>query len=170
VSFGLIEATTSGCLDEVSPGRWETVNTVTLNGIPLTPAPGTKLALVAPTQAAPGGQLSVNASITVAGVTFEKQGLLNWKLPSGGKGQEQNVVSTGSVNGEKLFAFPISGSAEIRIGWDATTNLHYFKFIGNLQLPSVFKNGPEQGAGGLTATVGLRVDTAASTRMPSRPR
>ena len=160
VSFGLIEATTSGCLDEVSPGRWETTNPVTLNGIPLTPAPGTKLALVAPTQGAPGGQLSVNASITVAGVTFEKPGLLNWNLPAGGKGQEQNVVSTGSVNGEKLFGFPISGSAEIRIGWDATNNLHYFKFIGNLELPSVFKNGPEQGAGGLTATVGLRVDTA----------
>jgi hypothetical protein len=93
-------------------------------------------------------------------VTFEKQGLLNWNLPAGNKGEEKNVVSTGSVNGEKLFGFPISGSAEIRIGWDAANDLRYFKFIGNLELPSVFKNGPEQGAGGLTASVGLRVDSA----------
>jgi hypothetical protein len=76
------------------------------------------------------------------------------------KGQQAKVVSTGAVNGEKLFGFPISGSAEIDIGWDATNNLHYQKFLGNLDLPSIFKNGPEQGAGGLSASVGLRVDTA----------
>jgi hypothetical protein len=160
VSFGLIDATTAGCLNEVTTGHWETSDTVNLNGIPLTPASGTKLALTAPTTASPGGQLSVNASITVSGVTFEKPGLLNWNLPAGNKGDEKSVVSTGTVNGEKLFGFPISGSAEIRIGWDAGNGLHYFKFIGSLALPSIFKNGPEQGAGGLTATVGLRVDTA----------
>jgi hypothetical protein len=160
VSFGLINATTTGCLNEVVPGRWDTNDTVSLNGIPLTPAAGSKLVLVAPTTASPGGQLSVNTSITVAGVTFEKQGLIEWNLPAGVKGEEKNVVSTGTVNGEKLFGFPISGSAEIKIGWDATDNQRYFKFIGNLELPSVFKNSPERGAGGLTATVGLRVDSA----------
>lgn len=160
VTFGLIQATTAGCLNETSTGHWVTSDTVNLNGIPLIPVPGTTLSLNAPTPASPGGTLSVNASIAVAGVTFEKQGLLNWNLPAGGKGEEKNVVSTGTLNGEKLFGFPISGSVEIRIGWDATNDLRYFKFIGNLALPSIFKNGPEQGAGGLTATVGLRVDSA----------
>ena len=160
VSFGLIRATTAGCLlDQTGPGKWETTSTVTVNGIPLTPTAGTTFVLQDATAAPPGGQLSVNAALTVAGVKFEKQGLLNWKLPAGGKGDEKTVVSTGKLNGEKLFGFPISGSAEIRLGWDAGTDLRYFKFIGNLELPSIFKNGPEQGAGGLTGTVGLRVDS-----------
>ncbi len=159
VTFGLIEATTGGCLNQVSPGTWDTSDTVNLNGVPLTPAPGTAFVLTAPTAGSPGGRLSVRANIDVAGVKFDG-GLLNWNLPAGGKGEEKQVVSTGTLNGEKLFGFDISGSAEIRIGWDATNNLRYFKFIANLALPSVFKNGPEQNAGGLTATVGLRVDSA----------
>ncbi|MBV9049998.1 MAG: hypothetical protein JOY58_17125 [Solirubrobacterales bacterium] len=159
VTFGLIEATTTGCLNQVSPGTWQTTDTVNLNGIPLTPAPHTELVLTSPTPSSPGGRLSVKATFVVAGVKFDG-GLLNWDLPAGGKGEEKNVVSTGKLNGEKLFGFPISGSAEIRIGWDARNNLRYFKFIANLALPSIFKNGPEQGAGGLTATVGLRVDSA----------
>jgi hypothetical protein len=159
VTFGLIEAKTSGCLNEVSPGAWETTSTVDVNGVPLTPAPGTQLRLDAPTNQSPGGTLSVRASLVVAGVKFES-GLLSWKLPKGGKGDEGSVLSSGEVNGEKLFGFDISGSADIRMGWDSRNGLHYFKFIANLALPSIFKNGPEQGAGGLTATVGLRADSA----------
>lgn len=159
VTFGLIEATTRGCLDEVSPGTWETVDTVDLNGVPLTPAPGTHLVLTAPTADLPGGRLSVRTDIDIAGVRFDA-GQLNWDLPAGGRGEEKEVVSTGTLNGQKLFGFDISGSAEIRLGWDAGNNLHYIKFVANLALPSVFKNGPEEGAGGLTATVGLRVDPA----------
>ncbi|MBV8956832.1 MAG: hypothetical protein JO179_22030 [Solirubrobacterales bacterium] len=159
VTFGLIEAKTTGCLNEVSPSAWETTDTVDVNGVPLTPAPGTQLRLDGPTKESPGGSLSVRASLVVAGVKFES-GLLTWKLPEGREGDERSVLSTGEVNGEKLFGFDISGSADIRVGWDARNGLHYFKFIANLALPSVFKNGPEQGAGGLTATVGLRVDSA----------
>lgn len=160
VAFGLIEATTSGCLNQVSAGQWQTTDTVSLNGVAITPVGGTSLVLTAPTSSSPGGQVSVQTpGITIAGVTFAR-GQVNWNLPAGGKGDEKTVFSTGTVNGEKLFGFPISGSAEIRIGWDATNNLRYFKFLGNLALPSVFKNRPEQGAGGLTASVGLRVDAA----------
>lgn len=160
VTYGLIEATTAGCLNEVSAGHWQTTDTVSLNGVPVTPVSGTTLALTAPTPSSPGGQVSVQTSgITVAGVTFAR-GQVSWNLPAGNKGDEKTLLSTGMVNGEKLFGFPISGSAEIRIGWDAANNLRYIKFLGNLALPSVFKNGPEQGAGGLTASVGLRVDAA----------
>ncbi len=159
VTFALIEATTTGCLDQVSPGTWKTGDTVNLNGIPLTPVTGTQLVLTAPTASAPGGALSVRTDINVAGVTFDA-GLLNWNLPAGGKGDVKDVVSTGALSGDKLFGFGISGSAEIQIGWDASNDLRYFKFMINLALPSIFKNGPEQGAGGLSATVGLRVDSA----------
>jgi hypothetical protein len=159
VMFGLIDATSSGCLNQASPGKWVTSDTVNLNGIPLTPVPGTQLVLVAPTASSPGGTLSVRTSITEAGITFFS-GQLNLNLPAGGRGDEKDLVSTGTLSGDKLFGFDISGSAEIRIGWDASNNLRYWKFMINLALPGIFKNGPEQGAGGLTATVGLRVDSA----------
>jgi hypothetical protein len=157
VAFQLIDVTTSGCLEEVSAGRWETSNTVSLNGVSLTPAAGTRLVVEAPTATSPGGRLSVRTDINVEGVKFDG-GQLNWNLPAGGRGDEKQVVSTGNLNGQKLLGFDISGSAEIRIGWDAKNDLHYVKFKANLALPSVFKNGPEEKAGGLTATVGLRVD------------
>jgi hypothetical protein len=160
VAFGLIDATTSGCLNQVSPSEWQTSDTVTLNGVPVTPVGGTTLVLTGPSAGLPGGRISVQTpDITIGGVTVAR-GKLDWNLPAGNKGDEKTVISTGMVNGEKLFGFPISGSAEIRIGWDATNNLRYFKLLGNLSLPAIFKNGPEQGAGGLTASVGLRVDAA----------
>ncbi len=156
VAAGLWQITSNGCLNQVAPGHWTTTDAVTLNGVPLVPAPGTSLDLV---QNSPEGAavLSVNASVSVAGVTFEKEGLLRLDLPAGRPGEEATVFSTGALNGEKLFGFPISGSFEIDLGEDAA-NVRYAKFIGNLELPSVFKNGPQAGAGGLTATVGLRVD------------
>ncbi|MBV9605463.1 MAG: hypothetical protein JO027_10160, partial [Solirubrobacterales bacterium] len=71
VTFGLIEATTSGCLNQVAAGQWQTTDTVSLNGVPITPVAGTSLALTAPTASSPGGQLSVQTpGITVSGVTF----------------------------------------------------------------------------------------------------
>jgi hypothetical protein len=158
VQFQLVDATSS-CFTETSQGVFTSTSTVTLNGLPLPVVPGTQLVLTEPTSANPGGQLSVNTNITVAGVTFDK-GVINVPLPAGGKGSEGTVVKSPTLNGQKLFGFDISGSVEIRIGWDATNNLHYVKFIGNLALPSIFKNGPQQTAGGLTATVSLRVDPA----------
>jgi hypothetical protein len=160
VAFGLIEATTAGCLNEVSPGQWQTTDRVSLNGVSVTPVSGTAFVLTAPTPTLPGGRISIRTTdLVIAGVTVAR-GTIDWNLPAGGKGDEKTVVSTGTVNGEKLFGFSISGSAEIRIGWDASNNLRYFKFLGNLALPSIFKNGPDQDAGGLTASVGVRVDAA----------
>lgn len=164
VTFGLIQATTAGCdLQIVSPGEWQSTATVTVNGIPFTPVPGTNLTLISPTAASPGGSLSVKLQnpISAAGISWLSNGAaITWNLPAGSAGTEANVVSTGTLNGDKLFGFAVRGAAEVRIGWDATNNLRYFKFVANLELPSVFKNGPEKDAGGLTASVGLRVDSA----------
>lgn len=156
VSYGLWQVTTGGCLSEVGTGDWTTSDPVTLNGVSLTPAPGTQLE-VRKNPSDNGAVLTVNAALTISGVTFEKQGLLRFDLPSGAPGEEKTVLSTGALNGQSLFDLPISGSFEIRIGRD-TKDIPYVKFIGNLELPTIFKNGPEQGAGGLTANVGLRVD------------
>ena len=160
VAFGLVEATTTGCLQQVTADQWQATTTVNVNGVPITPIAGTTLVLTGPSTAPPGGRISVQTpDVKIGAVTIAK-GTINWNLPAGTKGEEKPVISSGMVNGEKLFGFAISGSAEIRIGWDATNNLHYFKFLGNLALPSIFKNGPGAEAGGLTAAVGLRVDAA----------
>jgi hypothetical protein len=156
VAFGLWEITTSGCLNQVGTSEWKTADAVKLNGVPLTPAPGTELD-VTQSGADGAGRLSVNAAISVSGVTFAKQGLLSLDLPGGRAGDEKRVFGTGQLSGDKMFGLPISGSFEIRLGEDAR-NVRYAKFIGNVQLPSVFKNGPDQQAGGLTGAVGLRVD------------
>ncbi|MCA1690455.1 MAG: hypothetical protein LC720_08545 [Actinobacteria bacterium] len=162
VQFGLIEATTTGCLLMVSSNQWESTDTVNLNGIPLLATGGTKLTLTGPTSAAPGGNVTLRLQnpVVEAGVTWIPNDLINWNLPAGARGEEKTVATTGVLSAQKLFGFDISGSATVAIGWDATNDVRYFKFFANVALPSVFKNGPGQTAGGLTATVGLRVDSA----------
>jgi hypothetical protein len=157
VTFGLIEAT-SKCFQQTAPDQWQSSEAVVLNGVPLPPLPGTKLTLTGPSSSAPGGQLSVQTSLSVAGVTFAS-GPLTWNLPAGGAGEEKDVATLSVPAGQKLFGFAIGGSVAIKLGWEAGTNMRYAKFTGNLQLPSIFRNGPGQDAGGLTATVGLRVDS-----------
>ena len=148
VAFGLIDATTSGCLNQVSASEWQTSDTVTLNGVPVTPVGGTTLVLTGPSTSLPGGRISVQTpDIAIGGVTVAR-GKIDWNLPAGNKGDEKTVVSSGMVNEEKLFGFAISGSAEIRIGWDATNNLRYFKLLGNLSLPSIFKTAPSRARAG----------------------
>jgi hypothetical protein len=157
ITFGLIQAT-SGCFQQTSANQWQSSEAVTLNGVSLPPLPGTKVILTGPSPGAPGGQLSVQTSLTVAGVTFTK-GPLTWNLPAGSAGEEKEVAAVSAPAGQKLFGFAIGGSVAIRLGWEANTGLRYAKFIANLQLPDIFRNGPGQNAGGLTATVGLRVDS-----------
>ena len=70
VAFGLIDATTSGCLNEVSTSEWQTKDTVTLNGVPVTPVGGTTLAPTGPSTSLPGGRISVHMlDIAIGGVT-----------------------------------------------------------------------------------------------------
>ena len=72
IAFGLIQAT-SGCFEQTAPNQWQSSSqSVTINGLPLPPLPGTKLTLTGPTPSSPGGELSVQTSLTVAGVTFAK--------------------------------------------------------------------------------------------------
>ena len=156
VAFGLVEATTAGCLTSVAPGRWESTSPVTVNGLPLAVAPGTKLELSAPTDDAPGGRLAVTASIDVAGVTVHA-GELRVDLPAGGRGDEQDVKTFVPADGQTLFGFGVSGTAALRFGYGADGR-HYSLFRVVVALPDIFRSGPGPQAGGLTTTVGVRVD------------
>jgi hypothetical protein len=163
LTFGLVQATTTGCaLLPVSATEYQTTATVTINGIAFTPVPNTQVTIDLPTTASPGGSISVDLQnpVSAGGITWVAANrLFTWALPAGGPGAQQTIATTGTLNGESLFGFPIHGGAAIEIGCDSGTGaLCYFKFAANLELPSVFKNGPSQDAGGLTATVGLRVD------------
>jgi hypothetical protein len=157
IAFGLIEAT-SNCFEQTSTDQWQSSEAVVINGVSLPSLPKTKIILTGPSTASPGGELGVQTDISVAGVTFVK-GPFSWKLPAGGQGEEKDAAVVSVPSGQKLFGFGIAGSVAVRFGWDAKSGLHYTKFIANLQLPNIFRNGPGVDAGGLTATVGLRVDS-----------
>jgi hypothetical protein len=156
VAFELVEATTAGCLTQSQPGRWESTDTVTVNGLALPVAPGTRLVLSGPSDAAPGGRLSVETTITLEGITVH-QGLLEFDLPRGGQGDEADAVSFRPAQDQQLFGLSVGGSAALRLGYGADGQ-HYSLFRIVLDLPDLFRNGPGQNAGGLTATVGVRVD------------
>jgi hypothetical protein len=156
VAFGLVEATTAGCLTEVEPERWESTDTVTLNGLPLPMAPGTRLVLSSPSERAPGGSLSVRTDITLADITMH-EGLVDIELPAGSQGDEAEAVVFRPSQDQRLFGLSVGGSAALRLGYGADGQ-HYSLFRVVLDLPDLFRNGPGRNAGGLTATVGVRVD------------
>src|SRR4051794_7384816 len=158
VAFALIEATTTGCLTEVASDRWESTDTVNINGLPLPVIPGTKLVLSGPTTGNPGGSLAVATTISLSGITIYS-GQLSVALPAGIRGEEGDLKSFMPAKNQKLFGLEVGGSAAMRLGFAANGN-HYVLFRVVLNLPSIFKNGPGQGAGGLTGTVGVKVDAA----------
>jgi hypothetical protein len=158
VAFALIEATTQGCLTEVASNRWESTDTVNLNGLPLPVVPGTRLVLTGPTTGNPGGSLGVATTISLSGITIYS-GQLSVNLPAGVRGEEGDLKSFMPAKNQRLFGLEVGGSAAMRLGFAADGN-HYVLFRVVLELPSIFKNSPGQGAGGLTGTVGVKVDAA----------
>ncbi len=156
VVFGLIEAT-AGCLLEVTPIRWETEQAITVDGMTLQPLPSTHLIIAGPTPSSPGGVLQAAATLSLAGVDLTK-GWFNWKLPAAREGEEKEVVSLPIPTGQKLFGLTVAGTASLRLGWESGTGIRYAKLVGNLELPNVFRDGPDRNAGGLTAAVGVRAD------------
>jgi hypothetical protein len=156
VAFELVEATTAGCLTEAEPERWESTDTVVLNGLPLPVAPGSRLVLSGPSERAPGGSLAVETDITLAGITVH-EGLLELELPQGAQGDEAEAIVFRPAQDQRLFGLSVGGSAALRLGYGADGQ-HYSLFRIVLDLPDLFRNGPGQNAGGLTATVGVRVD------------
>ena len=155
VAFGLVEATTAGCLTEAEPERWESTDTVAQRAAAAGRARNSPRA-VRPSERAPGGSLSVETDITLAGITLH-EGLLEFELPQGTQGDEAEAIVLRPAQDQRLFGLSLGGSAALRLGYGADGQ-HYSLFRVVLDLPDLFRNGPGQNAGGLTATVGVRVD------------
>jgi hypothetical protein len=160
VTFALVDARTNGCLTKVSssPNTWESTDPVSLDGIPLQALPGTKLVLRAPTEAAPGGSVAVTTRITLAGATLFEGGF-DYNLPAGGAGDQKMLASISPPRGASVKGFALDGRASIELGREkAGEQQGYARFELIVKLPDVFRNGPEQKAGGLTGTVAVRAD------------
>lgn len=160
VTFGLIEAKTdaNGCLNRVGLDEWESDDTVRVNGVSLPPLQGTKLVLHGPSAAHPGGTLGVHTRIVVRGAVLY-DGPLNVDLPQGGLGDEKTLKSFKTDGPQEILGLEIGGSVTLRLGYD--DDGHYAVFRVVLELPAIFQAGPGEGEdGGLTGSLGLRVDEA----------
>ncbi|MFL5862434.1 MAG: hypothetical protein ACJ780_16955 [Solirubrobacteraceae bacterium] len=152
-------ATTTGCFTQGStdPTLFTTTSAISLNGVPVPPVPGTQVSIHTPTSSAPGGSISVDASITVAGFTLNKT-VITKNFPFGTNGQEGSFIALAPSGGQKFLGLDLTGSS---VAWNLgrdSNGAPYAKFAAILALPSVLKNGPEQGAGGLTGTVAFRIN------------
>lgn len=162
VTFALTDARTTGCFTQTgtNPDTWTSTDPVTLNGIPMQALPGTQLLLTGPTTASPGGKVGVTTKITILGVTIFNGGF-NYNLPAGNPGDLKQLAMFSAPSGLKIKGFSVGGSITLQMGKDATgAQQGYTRFQLVLQLPDIFKNGPNQGAGGLTGTVAIRADAA----------
>jgi hypothetical protein len=159
VTEPLVTITTTGCFtqDATDPTLFTTTSAINLNGVPVPPVPGTQVSIHTPTSTAPGGSISANASITVAGFTLNKT-VITKDFPAGANGQEGNFIALAPSGGQKFLGLDLTGSS---VAWNFgrdSTGTPYSKFAAVLALPSVLKNGPEQNAGGLTGTVAFRIN------------
>jgi hypothetical protein len=160
-AFALVEITTQGCLSNVGTSaapRYESSDAVKVNGIPF-PAPlgGTKFLAIAPIAADPGGRIGIaGTTIKLGGLTVFS-GHIDWALPAGGKGDEKLLRTLTLPGGQKLFGLKVGGSIAVKLGIRAD-GTHYATFPLNIQLPDVFKTGPGQSAGGVSAAAAIRVE------------
>src|SRR5437588_12767783 len=59
VAFGLVEATSSGCLNQVVSGQWQTTDTISLIGVAITAVSGKTVVLVGADISFAAGPISV---------------------------------------------------------------------------------------------------------------
>lgn len=156
VSFALTQATTDGCLNKTADNHWETSDAVKLNGIPIKPAPETKLVLDGPSDESQGGKISLTAEITVAGFTLKQQ-VITTNLPAGGNGEEQDFVTLEPAADQKLFGLTLNGKVSLRLG-RTQDGAAYSNLVVIVALPDLLKRGPDDKSGGLTNTLALRID------------
>ena len=163
LDFGLAEVTTGGCLAPVggsSPQAYTTSDPIKVNGIPF-PAPpsGSHFTITLPGPNAAGGEIALGSTeISLDGVTLFR-GAVDWKLPAGTQGDDKQVAQLSVPAGVKIKGLDVGGSIAVHLGW-AASGSHYATFPMNIALPNVFKSGPDQTSGGVTATGSVRVDNA----------
>jgi hypothetical protein len=161
VAFALVEITTQGCFRNVGTGaapRYESADAVKVNGIPF-PAPGgnRKFVATAPRSGLPGGRIAVEGTTLKLGDLTVLKGNVNWNLPAGDRGDEKQVVNLTMPAGQKIFGLEAGGSVAMKLGFDAAGR-RYATFPLNIELPELFKSGPDAQAGGVSGTGAIRVD------------
>jgi hypothetical protein len=161
LDFQLSEFKTPGCFTEVaiSPSPvWTTTSAVTLNGIPF-PDFGQTFTITFPDSQDPGGRFTAPGSVIRLDNFKVFSGDIDWSLPVGQQGDEQDVTSFTVASGQQLFGLSVSGSVALRLGIDANGQ-YYATFSLSIQLPAGFSAGPDPGFGSVTGSASLRVDDA----------
>ena len=161
LDFQLSEFKTTGCFTQVanSPSPvWTTTSAVTLNGI-LFPDFGQTFTITFPDAQDPGGHFTAPGSVIRLDNFKVFSGDINWSLPAGQQGNEQDVTTFTVASGQQLFGLSVSGSVALRLGLDANGE-HYATFPLSIQLPAGFSAGPDPSFGSVTGSASLRVDDA----------
>lgn len=161
LAFELSEFTTTGCFTRtrtMPSEQWTTTSSVTLNGIPFEDY-GQTFTITLPTPTDPGGRFTAKgSSIQLRAITFFS-GDIDWRLPAGKQGDEAVLKTFSVFVGAKMFGLNVTGSIELRLGWDAK-GMRYSSFPLNIELPAGFNSGPYETAGRVTGAAALRADAA----------
>jgi hypothetical protein len=161
VRFGVVEAE-GACLRNVGTEdakRWESSDSVTLNGLPIPVDGSSKLVLEGPTPQRPGGSLSVTDVVLRVEHIVLFRGDLTMKLPDGGVGDTKEVARFDLGEAAwKLFALDITGHAALSL---ARPGEDSYKSVLSLEveLPGIFSPTPNRG-GKLTGKVAIDIDKA----------
>ncbi|MEA2318931.1 MAG: hypothetical protein QOD44_3120 [Solirubrobacteraceae bacterium] len=156
LTFGLSEFKTGGCFTRTSQTQYETTAAITLNGVSF-PDFGQKFVITLPTTGEPGGHFSALDSAVKLGGLRVFSGDIDWTLPDGKQGDEEEVEALTLPPFAKLFGLDINGSTSMRIGW-RDDGQHYAVFPINVDLPALFTPGPDRNAGRVTGEASVRVD------------
>ncbi len=170
VTFALTQVTTSNsvCLNQQSDGSYQTDGPLVINGIPL-PAVGasTPYVITPPSKAHPGGlfgllggSLAPKLVVSLGGSSgfAVDAGAISWNLPATSSSNLGTVATLTAPSGQSVKGLAIAGSIQLSFGRSGSN--YYSSFAVTVGLPSVFKQGPNSSSGGITGTVGVRVDSA----------
>lgn len=158
LAFGLSEFKTTGCFTRTpnEVGKWETTSAVKLNGISF-PDYGQRFVITLPTPGAPGGRFTAPDSAMRIGDVTAYSGDIDWDLPDGDAGEDQEWRSVSVPTFAELFGLRVRGSVGVRLGIGGDGK-HYAVFPLHVELPAVFKPAPDPGAESVTGDASLRVD------------
>jgi hypothetical protein len=153
-------AEATGCFQLQSSGSYTSDSTVTLNGVPLTPAGTTPLITITPGNAgAPGGNVSIGEVEISLGDQDIYDAALSAALPDPSTATATDTGTeatffTKTAKPISLFGLKVGGTFTLSLGKDAGG--YYSAFTLTINLPSVFKSAT--GSGGVTGTGSVRVD------------
>ena len=156
LTFGLSEFKTDGCFTRTSQTQYETTAAIKLNGVSF-PDFGQTFVITLPTTGEPGGHFSALDSAVKLGSLTVFSGDIDWTLPDGKQGDEEEVEALSLPPFAKLFGLDIKGTTSMRLGW-GDDGRHYATFPLNVDLPALFTPGPDRNAGRVTGDASVRVD------------